>query len=571
MSLETSFSLLSLDPAGYPTAIALNALHLLTRISVFTSALPAWLKSNPTASIWRARKVTDAEARLAALKRASKATSSGWGWKLATLLSIILIIISVVNAAYLFTRRRKYHLMLRQDPLSSPNAHATKIDFSPPRPKLSMSDQLKKKAKALLWKSEPENFRSFPIQELDIWTPDYVKWSLHIFQLYSPPTALVYHFLTPSNFFPLAICGGILTFQTTLLVRFYSTLVSDRALLQSEVMHEYNAKFVNPRIFVQKRDMATDTDELELLQVRSIRRKTGIPRDGGDEEQQRLRQCYREVEAANVRFQQVGLAYSVLKDDKRRERYDTTGETDEGSGVRTEAEWKDYWKELWSGEVNADSIAEFTKKYQGSDEEKTDLFDAYTKSSGDIEEILSNVMCSTIDDEDRFVSLINDGIAAGELKSTPAWKKALKDTKAKAKRRAEANAEASEAEAYAKELGVHDKLFGENGKGGKGKKGKGKAADEDPEAALRALIQGNQAKRMDSLFDSLEAKYGAKENKKGKKRGGDVEDGGKKKKQKEVEPTDEEFAKIQAEMDARRAAKSGDGGGAKKAGRKNKA
>lgn len=71
------------------------------------------------------------------------------------------------------------------------------------------------------------------------------------------------------------------------------------------------------------------------------------------------------IEAANTRFQQVGRAYSVLKDEKRRERYDSTGETEEGSGLRTEAEWKDYFKELWSGEVNADTIEEFKKKYQG--------------------------------------------------------------------------------------------------------------------------------------------------------------------------------------------------------------
>lgn len=144
-------------------------------------------------------------------------------------------------------------------------------------------------------------------------------------------------------------------------------------------------------------------------------------------------------------------------------------------------------------------------------------------------------MCSTVDDEDRLVALVNEAISDGILNSTPAWKKATKDSKAKEKRRTKAAKEALEAEELAKELGVHDKLFGNKGKGkGKGKKD---AESEDPEAGLRALIQGNQAKRMDSMLASIEAKYGAKENKKGKKRvGEDAQSGSKKQKHVEVSP-----------------------------------
>ena len=206
-------------------------------------------------------------------------------------------------------------------------------------------------------------------------------------------------------------------------------------------------------------------------------------------------------------------------------------------------------------------------------------------------------MVSTVEDEDRFVDLINQAIASGTVKSTSEWKKHLKDTKGKGKerRRKKADKEAKEAEELAKELGVHDKLFGGDGNGAgaktsgsqsqpakKGGKGKGKAGSrgggggggeadaEDGEAALRALIQGNQAKRMNSLVDSLEAKYAAIEankkssKQKGKKRasssgdgGGDAEAGGdarskRPRGKKEREPTEEEFAAIQAQIDARR-------------------
>ncbi|GAA5970100.1 hypothetical protein JCM11641_000268 [Rhodosporidiobolus odoratus] len=268
--------------------------------------------------------------------------------------------------------------------------------------------------------------------------------------------------------------------------------------------------------------------------------------------------------AATLKFQQVGFAYSILKDQARREKYDKTGSTVEMSaeGAKTEAEWRDYFNELWTGEVSAQSIDEFKAKYQGSEEERDDVLAIYTSSSGDLDTILSSIMCCTIDDEDRFITLINESIKAGELKSTPAWKKAQKDTKAKEKRRQKAEKEAKEAEKLAKELGVHDKLFnGKKGKGGRGKK-VAKEDDEDPDAALRALIQSKQSDRMTSLFDSLEAKYGSGSGaKKGKKRastGGEDDSGKGSKKKKVEEPTDEEFAAIQAKMDARR--KNGGGG-----------
>lgn len=80
----------------------------------------------------------------------------------------------------------------------------------------------------------------------------------------------MYHFLRPSTFFPFLLIGGFLTFQTFALVYLYTTLLSDRAQLQAEVMHEYNVKFVNPRVFVQKRDACTSTTELEYSEWKGV-------------------------------------------------------------------------------------------------------------------------------------------------------------------------------------------------------------------------------------------------------------------------------------------------------------
>lgn len=68
----------------------------------------------------------------------------------------------------------------------------------------------------------------------------------------------------------------------------------------------------------------------------------------------------------NIKFQQIGYAYKILSDPKLRERWDRTGSAEESFLDDDDADWKEYFKELWSGEVSAQTIEEFTSKYQGS-------------------------------------------------------------------------------------------------------------------------------------------------------------------------------------------------------------
>ena len=74
-------------------------------------------------------------------------------------------------------------------------------------------------------------------------------------------------------------------------------------------------------------------------------------------------------QAGHIQFQQIGYAYAVLSDEKRKSRYDDTGRTDEvglGDGTkRTKEEWEEYFKELWQGEVSATSIGDFFDSYEG--------------------------------------------------------------------------------------------------------------------------------------------------------------------------------------------------------------
>ncbi|GAC94909.1 hypothetical protein PHSY_002482 [Pseudozyma hubeiensis SY62] len=257
-------------------------------------------------------------------------------------------------------------------------------------------------------------------------------------------------------------------------------------------------------------------------------------------------------------FQKIGFAYAVLSDEVRRRKFDNTGSTKElmvGEGD-ADFDWNEYFKELWTGEVSRQTLDEFKKKYQDSEEEKEDILAAYEETEGDLAGIFEHVPCSEfLADEDRFVRIIDDAIEAGEIKATATWKRTKKDEAGRKALRQKAQGEAAEAEKLAKELGVWDDLFGsgkgkgkpargskasadsKNGsKGGKASKSKSKAddaGDDDDLAGLAALIQRknqNRVSQFDDMIAKLEAKAGVKEKR----------------------PSDEEFDRIQAEMMARK-------------------
>ncbi|KAK7014874.1 DnaJ-domain-containing protein [Favolaschia claudopus] len=278
----------------------------------------------------------------------------------------------------------------------------------------------------------------------------------------------------------------------------------------------------------------------------------------------------RKAEAA-TKFQQIGFAYAVLSDEKRRQRYDQTGKTDEGFDFGAgEDGWDAYFEELFD-RVTRGKLDEMKQEYQGSVEEVDDLKSAYTDTEGSIGDIMTFIPHSTFDDEARFIVIISDLIAKGALPILPIWEKSIKDEKSKLVRKKQGEKEAAEAEQMAKELGVWDEFYG-NGKPterqsrakgkGKGKKDAEEDAEEDY-SALQALILKKQ-KKSDGFFDGLAAKYAEPEPKsrKGKKRSNaDAEDESPRKKQRSVPPPppeidDAEFEQLQQKLFGNKAAAS---------------
>lgn len=201
-------------------------------------------------------------------------------------------------------------------------------------------------------------------------------------------------------------------------------------------------------------------------------------------------------QAAKEEFQQIALAYAVLSDPARRKRYDATGDTSETLAQSDGFSWSEFYAEQFRDAVSEDAIKKFAEKYKNSDEEKDDLLVAYEKHKGNMNNVYEEVMLSNVlEDDERFRAVLDEAIANKDIKAFKAYtneSKKSKDARVKA-----AKGEAVEAEEYAKELGVHDKLFNK----------KGKKSKKDPEADLAALIQRNQKSRS-GFFDNLEAKYG---------------------------------------------------------------
>ncbi|KAK0197125.1 DnaJ-domain-containing protein [Armillaria mellea] len=262
---------------------------------------------------------------------------------------------------------------------------------------------------------------------------------------------------------------------------------------------------------------------------------------------------------ASTKFQQVGFAYAVLSDEKRRERYNKTGKTDEGK------------------------LDDMKKEYQGSAEEVADLKSAYLDTKGSLGEIMTFIPHSTHEDESRFIIVISDLISKKELPSMRTWESSIKNEKAKLVRKKQGEKEAKEAEKLAKDLGVWDEFYGSGKVGerkGKGGKGKGKAKEKDEEeedtSALQALILKKRQKSMDGFFDGLAAKYAEPELKfkgKGKKRGkagdDDSDDAPKKKSKRAAPPPppdidDAEFEKLQQQLFGDKAANESSGEEVKK-------
>jgi len=221
-------------------------------------------------------------------------------------------------------------------------------------------------------------------------------------------------------------------------------------------------------------------------------------------------------DTAHRAFQELAFAYAVLSDERRRKRYDVTGRTEESLGLGDadtddDFDWISYYKEQYEDVISGEAIERFAEEYKGSDEERDALLQAYEEHEGDMTQVYETVMTSdpALDDT-RFREIINEAIERNEVQAHNKFTtESKKSINARIKR---AQTAGKEAEEYAKEIGVHDKLFGSKKAGNK------KGGGGSDESGLAALIQQRQKGRAGNFLADLEAKYAPKsKGKKGKR------------------------------------------------------
>ncbi|BAF08102.1 Os02g0195800 [Oryza sativa Japonica Group] len=129
-------------------------------------------------------------------------------------------------------------------------------------------------------------------------------------------------------------------------------------------------------------------------------------------------------EEAKEKFQQLQKVISILGDEEKRALYDETGIADDDALVGEAADnLQEYFRAVYKKVTEAD-IEEFEAKYRGSDSEKKDLKDLYTKFKGNMNRLFCSMICSDPKlDSHRFKDIIDEAIAEGELKSTKAYDK----------------------------------------------------------------------------------------------------------------------------------------------------
>jgi hypothetical protein len=180
----------------------------------------------------------------------------------------LLAALSTVNAGYTMRRSRHYRLFeadVEKTP-DTPSAHRVRVQSSPASssPLRILTDLMSTESAES--RAHPDRTRD--VWELSVWDP--LPVCLHLFCLFSPGHVLVYYMFLPLaplearpsvTVFNCLVLQVILSVQLLLLQARFSQQNKDTAIIQKEVMHEYDTKFVHPRLYPTVRDAGTQFTE----------------------------------------------------------------------------------------------------------------------------------------------------------------------------------------------------------------------------------------------------------------------------------------------------------------------
>ena len=157
-----------------------------------------------------------------------------------------------------------------------------------------------------------------------------------------------------------------------------------------------------------------------------------IPRDA---DKTLINQAYRKLalryhpDRANgdvKKFQALSSIHSILSDESKRKIYDQVGNVDDAGAAEDQKsfdEWYSYFRNMFPN-ITVSNIENFSLSYRGSEEEKADVQELYTRFQGDLFLMHNYLMCSDDPDaENRICSIIDELIANGSVSSSNGYKK----------------------------------------------------------------------------------------------------------------------------------------------------
>ncbi|KAK3390535.1 hypothetical protein B0H63DRAFT_118664 [Podospora didyma] len=191
--------------------------------------------------------------------------SNGWVTWLVNLLLAVLVPISIINTYYTLTRSRHYRLFevnVENSGPSTPSAQRVRVDSAPVSlsPLRFFQDMLG---------SETAESRAHPDKTRDVWEIrvwDPYPATLQMFCLFSPGHVLVYMLflpLTPLDprpsvtVFKCLILQIMLSAQMLFMLSRFTQQAKDTAIIHREVLHEYDTKYVHPRLQPVVREIGT--------------------------------------------------------------------------------------------------------------------------------------------------------------------------------------------------------------------------------------------------------------------------------------------------------------------------
>ncbi|VBB77003.1 Putative protein of unknown function [Podospora comata] len=164
--------------------------------------------------------------------------------------------ISCLNAFYTLTRSRTYRLFeanVERNAPSTPSAHRVRVDSSPASSSPLGVIQSLLSSETAEQRAHPDKTRD--VWEMKVWDP--YPATLRLFCLFSPGHVLIHWLFLPLvamdprpsvTVFKCMALQAILSAQMWLMHSKFTRQGKDNAIIQKEVMHEYDVKYVHPRL-----------------------------------------------------------------------------------------------------------------------------------------------------------------------------------------------------------------------------------------------------------------------------------------------------------------------------------